>query len=387
MRTDAAVYGGPREVSDWEIAEGLGAAWLVYLGYSDARVTAGGADGGLDVLGEDVAAQVKFKAHQVGAPAVQQLYGAGARGGSRDLHFFTGTSYSQQAIDYADATGVALWLFDWPGGVRPANEVASLALSDRARRAHTSTDGSPTREVAADVNISERTTQDARSLFELDEIAERAAAGTQTSADLAQAHAVFAAIAGREANNRLARAVTEDGAAAPSPGLAAGHESERLGRHPFPHPHGLPQVPYVPPVRVDRRSRWTVPPGVELVVALPLWVAVYLAIAAMWAAFAADTGAEVARVTLGLVVAVVVSGGLAWATGQAAAKYGRPTRWSAIGVAVGAMSSFGRGVDPVAGSPSEETQEMVGMLCALVLAVAVVATTFVASRRQHDPDE
>lgn len=116
------------------MAEELGVAWLRYLGHQDARQTPGGADGGLDVVASKAAAQVKFEARQVGAPVVQRLYGAAANR-YPSLHFFASTSYSVQAVTYADTTEICLWLYDMVGSIRPANRWARRAETDRRAEA------------------------------------------------------------------------------------------------------------------------------------------------------------------------------------------------------------------------------------------------------------
>jgi hypothetical protein len=111
------------QIRTWQDAEHLAAAWLQSWGYTDARVTGGGADGGVDVRAAHAVAQVKFQAAQVGRPALQRLVGAAGRSG-RQLVFFTGTGYSQQAIAYANEYCIALYAYSLDGAVTAVNSIA-----------------------------------------------------------------------------------------------------------------------------------------------------------------------------------------------------------------------------------------------------------------------
>lgn len=104
-----------------------------YLGFPDAHVTPDGADGGIDVRARDALAQVKFKASQVGGPEMQRLFGARGTATEKQLLFFTGTSYSSKATEYAAQTGIALFIYDWVGDVEPANSHARRLLAEANR--------------------------------------------------------------------------------------------------------------------------------------------------------------------------------------------------------------------------------------------------------------
>lgn len=117
-----------RPVRDWKAAEQLAAAWMRYLGFPDAHVTPEGADGGIDVRARHALAQVKFKASQVGGPDLQRLFGARGTATEKQLLFFTGTAYSSKATEYANATGIALFVYDWLGDVEGANDTARRML-------------------------------------------------------------------------------------------------------------------------------------------------------------------------------------------------------------------------------------------------------------------
>lgn len=108
------------------------------LGYSDAEVTGKGADGGIDVIAANAVAQVKCEAHATGRPAVQRLFGARARAHDRDMLFFVSSSYSQQAVKYADDEDVALFTYTVFGDIHPANFHARKLIARRRSMLETS---------------------------------------------------------------------------------------------------------------------------------------------------------------------------------------------------------------------------------------------------------
>lgn len=134
---------GPRyQIQTWQDAEHNAAAWIRHWGYPDARVTAGGADGGIDVRARGALAQVKFRAAQVGRPDLQRLVGASGRSNAQ-LFFFCGTSYSRHAIEFADANEIALFAYGLNGEVTPTNLVAGAIVRARIS-ASSAQDGAPT---------------------------------------------------------------------------------------------------------------------------------------------------------------------------------------------------------------------------------------------------
>ena len=124
----------PRHVATWQDAETLAADWMRYLGYVDAAVTPPGRDGGIDVRASRAVAQVKFKVAHVGAPELQQLFGARGQRTDQELLFFTRTSYSSPAREYASRTGIALFNYDADGRVSPVNTVARHLFMKAAAR-------------------------------------------------------------------------------------------------------------------------------------------------------------------------------------------------------------------------------------------------------------
>jgi hypothetical protein len=114
-------------LADWELAEDLATEHLRSLGFRDAQRAPAGSDGGFDVEGRGIVAQVKYRATAVGRPDVQRLVGANQHGAQPV--FYARAGYSQSAIDYARHTGVALFVLDAAASqVDPVNE-AAIALA------------------------------------------------------------------------------------------------------------------------------------------------------------------------------------------------------------------------------------------------------------------
>ncbi len=95
---------------------------MTAMGFESVRLTPSGADGGLDVVGDGVAAQVKALGRPVGRPDVQKLVGA-AHARPHRL-FFSSSGYTPHAVQYADIAGVALFLLDAHRIAQPVNAVA-----------------------------------------------------------------------------------------------------------------------------------------------------------------------------------------------------------------------------------------------------------------------
>lgn len=122
---------GPALSATWITPTGSGAAWqraekvaeaaLRGMGHNDARVTAGGADGGLDVVGRGIAAQVKYTNKAVGRPVLQQLVGAAS---GRTAACFAASGFSAPAQEFADQRGIALFTIRLPNTVTAINRAA-----------------------------------------------------------------------------------------------------------------------------------------------------------------------------------------------------------------------------------------------------------------------
>ncbi|MGW6855607.1 restriction endonuclease [Streptomyces xanthophaeus] len=138
-----------RPVRTWQDAEHNAAAWMRHWGYLDAIAQPGGADGGVDVRSARALGQVKYQGAAVGRPELQRLFGARGQRLERQLLFFTGSSYTTTAIDYALQNGIALFVYGLDGSMTALNAPARritdaarvsagsrAAVADRGRGAH-----------------------------------------------------------------------------------------------------------------------------------------------------------------------------------------------------------------------------------------------------------
>ncbi|WP_234659867.1 restriction endonuclease [Agromyces marinus] len=91
-------------------AEELVAQWMRHLGETDAEVTSYRGDGGVDVGGRKYIAQVKHYAANVGVAPIREIAGVASADGRSPL-FFTSTGYASGAIEFADRSGIALFLY------------------------------------------------------------------------------------------------------------------------------------------------------------------------------------------------------------------------------------------------------------------------------------
>lgn len=114
---------GRRSQNNWQEAEKLAAWHMQALGFIDARITGGVNDKGIDVESVEAAAQVKnFTSTSVGAPAVQQLIGAGHS--KRFRLFYTSSTYTKAAYGCAADADVALFRYTLDGAVFGLNSAA-----------------------------------------------------------------------------------------------------------------------------------------------------------------------------------------------------------------------------------------------------------------------
>lgn len=99
---------------DWPTAELSAEQWMQLNGYPNARLTPGGADGGVDVVSTRAIAQVKHQQSPVGSGVVQQLNGvANSRGyQGRDALFFATYGFTNPARKAALDMDVKLYEHD-----------------------------------------------------------------------------------------------------------------------------------------------------------------------------------------------------------------------------------------------------------------------------------
>lgn len=106
-----------RQLMQWTDAEALAHEYCKWLGYERANLTGEGSDGGVDIEGLHIVAQVKMHNRPTGRPELQQLYGVAASLRKRALFF--AMAYSADAGDWADKVGVRLYQFQRDGTVQP----------------------------------------------------------------------------------------------------------------------------------------------------------------------------------------------------------------------------------------------------------------------------
>ncbi len=104
-------------------AERIAAEWVRHFGFTDAKVTPTGPDGGVDVVSRDTVSQVKYWERPVGRPCLQQLHGVASHAQKQAL-FFSRNGYTDPARRFANQVDMALFILDSRGEVRPFNPAA-----------------------------------------------------------------------------------------------------------------------------------------------------------------------------------------------------------------------------------------------------------------------
>ena len=118
----------PRFPNDDVDFEMICADWLKAWGHEGAEVTQKSGDYGIDVFSHTAVGQAKFLVGQkIGRPAIQNLNGAALAFPNRRVVFFAFASgYTNEAIEWANETKVALLKFD----TRSATFIASNQLGE-----------------------------------------------------------------------------------------------------------------------------------------------------------------------------------------------------------------------------------------------------------------
>ena len=112
-----------------EGAEALCAAWMRHLGEMDAEFTRVVGDGGIDVQSSRFIGQVKNYAGSVGVASIRELAGVAVVDGRKAL-FFTSGTYASGAINFANQSGIALFVYDAvAGSLSSANQLAKKVIS------------------------------------------------------------------------------------------------------------------------------------------------------------------------------------------------------------------------------------------------------------------
>jgi hypothetical protein len=112
---------GSYHISTWQEAELNAARWMRSWGYADAVTDPGAA---IDVQATGAVGQVEFQAAAVDRPALQLLVAARKRNASDALLCFSGSGYTQAAVEYAGDLGIALFTYDIDGAMQPVNRPA-----------------------------------------------------------------------------------------------------------------------------------------------------------------------------------------------------------------------------------------------------------------------
>lgn len=121
-----------RSVRTWQDAELAAVDHMRSLGFTDARVTDAGADGGIDVIARDAIAQVKYYSQPIGVGPIREL--RGVADSHHHLLFYASGGYTASARQFADEKKVALFSIQEVGHVTPLN-AAAADLSARRRAA------------------------------------------------------------------------------------------------------------------------------------------------------------------------------------------------------------------------------------------------------------
>jgi tetratricopeptide (TPR) repeat protein len=101
--------------------------WMIYLGFSDAKATAIGADNGIDITSARAIGQVKMQQVKSSVNDIKILHSTSVSLTKRAL-FFSLHGYTQPAINFANSVQIALFEFDYQGTISPANQSARYLL-------------------------------------------------------------------------------------------------------------------------------------------------------------------------------------------------------------------------------------------------------------------
>jgi hypothetical protein len=93
------------------------------LGFTDAQLTAAGADGGIDVMARDAVAQVKHYSQPIGVGPVREL--RGVADAHQHLLFYASGGYTAAARQFADDRRIALFSLQELGHITALNGAAA----------------------------------------------------------------------------------------------------------------------------------------------------------------------------------------------------------------------------------------------------------------------
>jgi hypothetical protein len=125
---DTADYPESKLIRTPRDAEESAAEWMIYFGFSDARVTPVGPDAGIDVISSEAVAQVKMEGVPTSRPAVQQLYGVASSKGLQPF-FFSLAGFTRDAISWGTEQEIAMFTFDYQGKPEAVNAIAESYIA------------------------------------------------------------------------------------------------------------------------------------------------------------------------------------------------------------------------------------------------------------------
>lgn len=111
----------------WKDAEKLARDYMRTIGFTDARLTPPGPDGGIDVVSIDAVAQVKWHVAQIGSPELQALFGIAALQGKAALFF--AQRYSAEALKWGTKSKMALFRFKTSGDIEAVSSEAKRLVA------------------------------------------------------------------------------------------------------------------------------------------------------------------------------------------------------------------------------------------------------------------
>ena len=123
----------PRLIRSARDAEQVACDWMHYWGFRDAKLTNLGADEGVDVVSREAVAQVKAEVRPIGRAVLQSLAGVAATEQKEGL-FFALAGYTDEAREWAEKSGLALFQFHLSGEPEPVNAAGRrIAGDDRSK--------------------------------------------------------------------------------------------------------------------------------------------------------------------------------------------------------------------------------------------------------------
>jgi hypothetical protein len=115
---------------NWDTFESYCRDWAKYLGYKDAEKTRSVKDGGIDIEGSRLVAQVKFQETPVGVKPIREIIGVNVRL-RKDILFFSLNGFSRDAVEEANQSEVALFTIKPFTAKILAESTAAKALLER----------------------------------------------------------------------------------------------------------------------------------------------------------------------------------------------------------------------------------------------------------------